>query len=240
MDGPASGAWQMAVDEVLLESAAQRQVATLRFYQWSEPTLSLGYFQRVAERTVHPASAGCAVVRRQTGGGAILHDRELTYSLTIPKQHPLARQTRGLYNAVHDALVRVLHACAISAQRQPERVRHPAQPEPWLCFLRRSPGDILVGDAKICGSAQRRRSGAVLQHGSLLLEQSRFAPELPGLLELAGRPLAQASLATDWSREISHNLGFSLMVGELSPAEREAAGRLVREKYAHALWTGRR
>ena len=87
-DGAAIGARQMALDEALLESAAERGSATLRFYRWSEPTLSLGYFQDYAERDSHAASRNCALVRRQTGGGAILHDRELTYSLAIPRAHP--------------------------------------------------------------------------------------------------------------------------------------------------------
>src|SRR5688500_9559950 len=83
-DPPASGAWNMAVDEALLESAATGSVATLRFYEWHEPTLSLGYFQPAADREQHAASRACPLVRRASGGGAIVHDRELTYSLAWP------------------------------------------------------------------------------------------------------------------------------------------------------------
>ena len=83
----------MAVDETLLFDAAENGTATLRFYSWDEPTLSLGYFQRYADREQHTASRTCAVVRRQTGGGAILHDRELTYSLALPAQ-PSADKTK--------------------------------------------------------------------------------------------------------------------------------------------------
>ena len=82
----------MGVDEALLMDAVENGVATLRFYQWSEPTLSLGYFQRYADREQHTASRNCAVVRRQTGGGAILHDRELTYSLALPANHRIGSQ----------------------------------------------------------------------------------------------------------------------------------------------------
>ena len=84
----------MAVDEALLIDAAENGVATLRFYQWSEPTLSLGYFQRYDDRDQHAASRECAVVRRQTGGGAILHDRELTYSLVASRQPSARAQLR--------------------------------------------------------------------------------------------------------------------------------------------------
>ena len=73
VDPPASGAWNMAVDEALLESVADGGPATLRFYQWSEPTLSLGYFQPYADREQHEASRELTVVRRSTGGGALIH-----------------------------------------------------------------------------------------------------------------------------------------------------------------------
>src|SRR5436190_23090463 len=95
----------MAVDEALLINAAERGTATLRFYRWSEPTLSLGYFQRCDDRHQHAASRECAIVRRQTGGGAILHDRELTYSIALPATHPFASQSEKLYAAVHDAFI---------------------------------------------------------------------------------------------------------------------------------------
>ena len=84
VDPPAPGAWNMAVDEALFEQAAKFGTPTLRFYQWSEPTLSLGYFQNYDDRRSHAASLGTAAVRRTTGGGAILHDQELTYSLVWP------------------------------------------------------------------------------------------------------------------------------------------------------------
>ena len=95
----------MAVDEALLLDAAENGIATLRFYEWSEPTLSLGYFQRYDDRYSHAASRDCAIVRRQTGGGAILHDRELTYSLTLPASHrnraPVGATLHGGPRSVH-------------------------------------------------------------------------------------------------------------------------------------------
>src|SRR5262245_22040097 len=105
LDSPSPGAWNMAVDEVLLVDAAENNVATLRFYGWNEPTLSLGYFQRYEDRQQHAASRECAIVRRQTGGGAILHDRELTYSLVLPPRHPFAKQNEKLYQAVHQVFI---------------------------------------------------------------------------------------------------------------------------------------
>src|SRR5271169_4762547 len=97
VDPPASGAWNMAVDEALVDDAAARHACWLRFYGWSEPTLSLGYFQGYEERLAHRPSRQCPVVRRPSGGGAILHDVEITYSLAIPHAHPLAEDSTWLY-----------------------------------------------------------------------------------------------------------------------------------------------
>ena len=103
---PARGTWRST--KRCSRTAVDGGVATLRFYQWSEPTLSLGYFQRYDDRHQHAASRKCAVVRRQSGGGAILHDRELTYSLTLPASHPLTRDATALYTAVHNAFIQAL------------------------------------------------------------------------------------------------------------------------------------
>ena len=95
---PAAGAWNMAVDEVLLDRAQDHAAPCLRVYGWSEPTLSLGYFQTYSDRQQHAASQNCAAVRRLTGGGAILHDDEITYSVLLPGDHPLAaRRDADLY-----------------------------------------------------------------------------------------------------------------------------------------------
>jgi lipoate-protein ligase A len=229
----------MAVDEALLASAADSGLASLRFYQWSHPTLSLGYFQRYADREQHAASRACAVVRRQSGGGAILHDRELTYSLAVPCGHRLEVHHVRLYEMVHDALVAVLAYRGIVARR----LLAPSTSETsqsFLCFQRRSVGDVLLGDSKICGSAQRRHRGAVLQHGSMLLARSSHAPELSGIAEVAGQTCEPGEVITNWSRAIGQSVGIALEPDVLLPAEIEAAGRLEREKYAHVDWTARR
>ena len=105
-DEPARGDWNMAVDETLLEVAGQADRPVLRFYGWSSPTLSLGYFQGLGERWQHAASASCPLVRRATGGGAILHDRELTYSFVVRDEGIGGH--RALYDAFHETLVEVL------------------------------------------------------------------------------------------------------------------------------------
>src|SRR5262245_38911762 len=105
IDSAAPGDWNMAVDEALSESAAAGEGCTWRFYTWAIPTLSLGYFQPHAQRSSHSPSQSSAMVRRLSGGGAIVHDRELTYSVAAPAGHPLATDAESAYRAVHTALV---------------------------------------------------------------------------------------------------------------------------------------
>jgi lipoate-protein ligase A len=238
-DGPAN----MALDEALLQAAAaEEESAYLRTYGWSEPTLSLGYFQSVAEARADPRWHSVPWVRRPTGGGALWHHREITYALVIPVVHPLARPSTKLYHAVHMALAETLEKQGIAA-----RCRAAVAPlskregqRPFLCFTDQDPEDIVCGGIKIVGSAQRRRAGAVLQHGSLLLARSPLTPELPGIGELA-------NVLTDpgfWSRQIQESI---LRVLELRaipyavPAEvRQGAQDLERSVYRDPAWMERR
>ena len=164
----------------------------LRLYRWQEATLSLGYFQEYQDRGGHGPSRNCPVVRRLTGGGAIVHDAELTYSLVVHGGHPLAARRERLYQAAHGALIEALAALGIAAALKKgaelfSGSRSKIVLTPFLCFQRPTAGDVLVGETKIAGSAQRRRRGAVLQHGSVLLRRSAAAPELPALEDAAGK-----------------------------------------------------
>jgi lipoate-protein ligase A len=240
VDGPAAGAWNMGVDEALLESAAEGGGPTLRFYQWEEATLSLGYFQSRADRATHPSSAACPLVRRQTGGGAILHDRELTYSVCVPKSHPLASDTQTLYDHWHGALIQALKELGVPAARCERASGLKKSEEPFLCFQRRAVGDVLLDGYKIAGSAQRRGHGAVLQHGGILLAASPAAPELPGVAELAGVAIAPAELIERWLPILGRGLDLRFQPGSLSPSEVERSRELTENKYDGAAWTARR
>ena len=240
IDPPAAGAWNMAVDELMLESASSEQHPCWRFYRWEEPTLSLGYFQTCEDRGKHPSSVGCPVVRRASGGGAILHDLELTYSVAVPAVNPWTRRRRGLYEIVHTTLIEVLAQWGVDASLAGESATRTAQPQPFLCFLRRAPGDVLVGTAKIAGSAQRRARGAVLQHGSILLDRSPAAPELEGLRQVAGVTIEPDQLVEAWLERLGDRLRLVWSNRPLSEAERSRADRLAESKYASDHWTRRR
>jgi lipoate-protein ligase A len=250
VDEPSDGPWNMAVDEVLLEDMINTDDVCLRLYRWSEPTLSLGYFQAYHERHSHAASAHCPAVRRASGGGAIVHDRELTYSLAVSARHPLGQRSSELYTRVHDTLVRALDelgvqtrphgaVCASVASTGSLVDNEAATPRPFLCFQRRSPVDLVQGDRKIVGSAQRRRRGAVLQQGSVILAASEAAAEVPGPV-YAGAPLSTGALINAWLRKLAHEFDWTAEPVMLSDRQRRRAEELVRAKYGREAWTRRR
>ena len=258
VDPPADGAWNMAVDEVLLAATTNSDQPTLRFYQWQRPTLSLGYFQKYADRSLHPASQSADVVRRLSGGGAIVHDQELTYSLMLPTSHPLARDTQALYDAVHQAIIESLNAILTSGLTsasawQPvlcnPSTKLAAGDEPFLCFERRSKGDILLRkkesmpdlpEKKIVGSAQRRRQGVVLQHGSILLRQSQVAPELAGIAEITHKNISPTDMLPPLLDTLAKKLALDLNESTLSKELAAESHEIQQKKYQAANWTERR
>lgn len=213
---PNSGAWNMAVDEALLETAVAEERATFRWYRWSEPTLSLGYFQNLKEIEAEPRWAGLPKVRRLTGGGAILHHHEWTYSLVIPAKLAIVRRPEDLYDVVHEAIVDCLRRCGYPATIRGKTRSH--SPEPFLCFSRSDSHDVVLAGHKILGSAQRRRKGAILQHGSLLVRSSPTTPEHLGLTDLVpSGSLDQATLAM-----VPQRLAQAVVSGSLSEKELES------------------
>jgi lipoate-protein ligase A len=166
-DGAADGPWNMAVDALLLERAT-RGIATLRLYGWRGAWLSLGYAQRLSDpRREACRRTGVGVVRRITGGRAVLHGGDLTYAVAAPEV-ALPSGLQASYGLVTDVLLAALGGLGITA----ERGRAPGEAgraDAFDCFAEPAPEEICVGGGKLCGSAQRRSGGALLQHGSLRL-----------------------------------------------------------------------
>jgi lipoate-protein ligase A len=240
----AGGPANMARDEALLDFVGEGpSTAGLRLYGWNEPTLSLGYFQSIAEAEENPRWRGLPQVRRPTGGGALLHDQEVTYAIALPRTHTIARQTSELYKRVHAAIVELLEECGVGAGRRGDvgdKAVRVDTPRPFLCFADRDSEDVISGGAKLAGSAQRRRSGAVLQHGSILIASSTITPELPGATDLGMRP---ADLA-DWASRLAWKILARL---ELVPAATawpahllQRSGAIERSVYRNESWTRRR
>jgi lipoate-protein ligase A len=240
VDPAGDGAWNMAVDEHLLGWTSQSGCCCWRFYRWAEPTLSLGYFQQYGERDEHATSLGCPIVRRASGGGAILHHHELTYSLTVPAGHPLGSRRQWTYKAIHRTLIDVLSKLGIEARLFGDCTVGEGKLNDFLCFNRRCSGDIVVGDVKIAGSAQRRAADAVLQHGSVLLGRSPAAPELAGLNEITGKTMEPGDLMHVWRDQLAAVLGFRWHEEQLTEEEEDHIAKIVTEKYQDSSWTEKR
>ena len=166
----ADGPTNMAADEVLLE-AAVAGAAALRFYTWSEPTLSMGYFQPEAVRLADPLLAKLPWLRRPSGGSALVHHHELTYTLALPAGFDWQPKGVSWLCRVHGIISAVLaqfnigvRACRCGEERKLGDV---------LCFLHQTAGDLLLNGHKVVGSAQRKQRGALMQHGAVLLRKVR-------------------------------------------------------------------
>jgi lipoate-protein ligase A len=242
IDSDADGAWNMSVDQAILETANRTGLVTLRFYSWSEPTLSLGYFQSHHDRFLHKPSLDCPLVRRRTGGGAIVHDHELTYSLCIPSTNRWSSRNSDLYRTVHECLIEVLRGFGIVAHLYEEsrKVGANSDEKPFMCYHRRTNGDIVVQRHKVVGSAQRRLKNSLLQHGSILLEKSEFSPELPGLADLFDKPIEVSKLITKLATLVGNRFSTKFTLGELSKFEKEAAKRVNCDQFACDRWNLRR
>ena len=253
-DDAADGPTNMAADEVLADEAARHGGLAIRIYSWSMPSVSLGAFQPLAAARACVAVSGLPLVRRPSGGGAIVHGTDLTYAAAVPKAHPWGRTPQALYDALHTAMAAVLTDVGIAA-RLHEAVATDPPADAFLCFARRSVGDLVApptgqpaaaGDPKIMGSAQRRLGTTVLQHGSLLLSTNRDlgeAARLPGVAELAGRDDAwePRQIAEPWLNAIARALGAVI---DHQPAAlchgRDLAIEAHAQRFRDRHWTARR
>jgi lipoyl(octanoyl) transferase len=229
----ADGPTNMAADEALLQTATSG-LATLRFYGWSQPTLSLGYFQKESVRHSEPLLAALPFVRRPTGGETLVHDHELTYAMVVPAgSEPHTVWPRRM----HEIIVAALTALGIKARLF--EAGNPTAAAGPLCFHHFTPGDVLVGSAKVVGSAQRRHRGALLQHGGVLLARSPRAPTLAGLLELTGLDVMPQDLQGAVVQSFETLLQAPLQAGTMS-AEVHHVRQLESSKYRTAAWNCRR
>ena len=260
--GPATGAENMAIDEAITMAIAEGLAPpTLRFYAWAPPCVSLGRNQKYADIDIARCAAhGYDIVRRPTGGRAILHTDELTYSVIAPPDHPLmAGLVLDSYLRLSAGLVAGLVRLGIAAEPAPGTNR--AGPDvSAACFEVPSAYEIVAGTRKVLGSAQARRARSVLQHGSLpltgdltrVVDSLAFADEaerealrnsLQGHAvtaeELAGRPISYAEAETAMIAGFGEALAVDLVFGELTDAERAWAAELRRDRYGSAEWTAR-
>lgn len=259
--GSADGAWNMAVDEAMLEAGvAGLLVPTLRFYAWQPPAVSLGYFQTLDQSIglEEIARRGFGLVRRPSGGRAILHKDELTYSVTVPDTGVAdGKSVMGSYRSISrgiEAGLALLGVGAQLAERKGEE-RMKAQGLPTVCFAKAAKCDMTVQGRKIVGSAQTRRRGIIMQHGSvpIHIDPEEHLAVMPGdgvdeaskakLMEAAcgvadalGRPVSYEELAAALAQGFSDRLRIVLEPGELTEWELSKARELKETKYMTDEW----
>jgi len=250
---PADGATNMAVDQAILEAvAAGSAPPTLRVYAWEPPCLSLGYAQPLDDIDLpRLAAAGWDWVRRPTGGRAILHTDELTYAVIAPERHPL--MTGGVlasYRRLSSGLLAGLSQLGVEAEVEPNDGPRSGRNQNPVCFEVPSAYEIKAAGRKLIGSAQVRRLGAVLQHGTLPLggdlgrichalafdtqtarqqAAERVRQRAATLEELLGRPVAWSQAAQALVLGFEQAMGSDLEPGTLSPAEQARVRQWARQ-----------
>jgi lipoate-protein ligase A len=252
--GPADGATNMAIDEAILRTVASGEAPpTLRFYAWSPPCLSLGRGQPVDDvdrRAVEAAEYG--LVRRPTGGRAILHIDELTYSVIAPEAEPrVAGGVVESYRRLSRGLARGLERLGLQEIVADERAENRGREGP-VCFEMPSDYEITVGGRKLVGSAQMRAQGVVLQHGALPLygditricallsshpDPDRVRARAVAVDEVLGRTVSCDEAIEALAAGFAEALNLALEPGTLTAGERAQARALRAEKYATQEWT---
>jgi lipoate-protein ligase A len=232
-----AGAWNMAADETLLEAAAEG-VASIRLYGWAQPTLSLGYFQGNASSRAYPRLGELAWLRRPSGGAALVHHLELTYALALPPGLPWQKRGESWLRRMHSILADALASLGVSVRLCGDDEEKKLGDV--LCFLHHTPDDLLLADAKIAGSAQRKQRGALLQHGSILLAASPYTPLLPGIRELTGVNLSVESLNAAAIAQLTEQTGWQFVSAEWTARERERIDELTTGKFSSPAWNEKR
>lgn len=244
------GAENMALDEAMSERARDSGAVLTRVYGWTRPTLSLGRHQRAAglydvEEARH---RGVDIVRRPTGGRAVLHWREITYAVAAPEN--ALGTLRQAYGAMNDALVLALRALGVDARVANPDAR-PPRPGPGACFEDPVAGEIVASGRKLVGSAQHRADGALLQHGSILIDDDQSLanallvnpqpapPPAATLRSLMSRAPSLDEFDAAWATAIAERFGHLPCRVALDEALEDRASKAA-ARYASDGWTWRR
>lgn len=260
---PADGAWNMAVDEAILEAVCNGEVLpTLRLYAWQPACLSLGYSQKFQDVDMARLEArGWGLVRRLTGGRAILHADELTYALTAPVEDPLvAGSLLESYNRIARGLLGALIKLDLMVEINAHTPGLDSNATGPVCFEMPSAYEITFQGKKLIGSAQARRKLGVLQHGSFPLfgdlgritqvlvfsSEEERQESLERLLDRATNVETISGKKLDWERAaeafinaFSTGLNMQFIRDEISEKEIRRAQGLMEKKYTHPDWTKR-
>ncbi len=253
----------MAVDEAVLEAVEKKIVPpTLRLFSWDPPCVSIGYAQPFADiDRVRLNTLGWDCVRRPTGGRAILHTDELTYSVVAPLSDP--RVSGGVlesYQRLSFALLTALHSLNIPARSLPNQLINRNHEAGAVCFEIPSNYEIVVNDKKLIGSAQARRKNVVLQHGTIPLmgdltritkvlyfsneanrnaAATRLLSHATTVEMVLGYRLSWEDAAKAFLSSFQSELNLELIQSDLSDQEIYQTHNLEQEKYTHPTWLER-
>lgn len=252
---PRDGALNMATDEALLrEVAARRSPPTLRLYAWSPPAMTLGRGQPFSDVDVAALTAdGITLLRRTTGGTAVLHEDELAYAVAVTNDEMrLSGDIVESYKGLSVALLCGLEKIGLRNAEANAHTEGRGSPRSPVCFELPSDYEITVDQRKLIGSAQMRIRGGILQHGTLPLggDIARISDYLTArppakriyvhaltLCEALGHTVVWRDVADALVASFSGTLNLTLAPASLLPAERHLIDQLVTEKYSNPAWT---
>ena len=224
-----SGYINMAIDEAMFTCKMSQNIApTLRLYGWNPPAISIGYFQKTEDIKLDKK---IDIVRRMTGGGAILHDKELTFCLVAPiKNSVIPEKVSDSYNAICQAIVNGLTFLGINAQiRGKVKTSLSKNNQPFFCFSSPSLSDIVFKGKKLVGSAQRRKNGTLMHHGSILLNDQNLngATSINTILQ---REVKFEEISNAVIQGFEKEFSIKLVSGELTQDEITLSGELAKTK----------
>jgi lipoyl(octanoyl) transferase len=263
--GPQSASYNMAMDDALLELHSKGRIPpVVRFYEWNPATLSIGYFQKAAEAVdmEKVKEMGLGFVRRPTGGRAVLHDRELTYSIIVSESHPdMPESVTEAYRVISAGLLEGFRNLGLQAEFAVPASREERnalkQPKSAVCFDAPSWYELVVEGRKAAGSAQTRQKGVILQHGAIpvsldldkLVSVFRFQTEdhrrrmkeklekkAVSIEELSGRTVEMAEVAEAFRSGFEKALDVELIKRDPDKEILELVRQLEEEKYSNDSW----
>lgn len=264
-----SPAMNMAIDEAILTiHSGGNTLPTLRFYTWEPATLSIGYFQQASKEVnlQQLQRYGLGFVRRPTGGRAVLHDQELTYSVIVSENYPgMPSQVTEAYRVISNGLLKGfqrlgLHAEMVSLASEEEKAKY-ASLGSSACFDSPSWYELVVEGKKVAGSAQTRQRGVILQHGSILLDwdvdllfdvlifsserlkerlKASFLDKAVAINLLGERQVSLAEAKDAFYYGFEEGLNIELVPDTLTVEEKELAEELVRTRYGTDEWNFKR
>ncbi|MCS1381482.1 lipoate--protein ligase family protein [Lysinibacillus sphaericus] len=263
--GKCSPSFNMALDEALLDWHSEGLIPpVIRFYEWEPATLSIGYFQQ-AKRDINLDALreqGIRFVRRPTGGRAVLHEHELTYSVIVTESYPnMPESVTEAYRVLSEGILQGFHNLGMDAYFSvpdtEEKKADLKQPKSAVCFDAPSWYELVVEGKKIAGSAQTRQKGVILQHGAILLDldedkllsvfnfsseaaKERMRKKLPekavAINSLVKEPVSIEQCVTAFRDGFAKSLQIELKPFTLSEEQLKYVHELAEKKYAHDDW----